>query len=281
MPGLCALLSLTFFLILRVISPRVILFSWLLFALLLALPRLLLLFPSPPRWLLPLLSPLTCPLPRCLGYLLTPPLWLPIWYLYPLLRCLLLRVFFNPVLLPPPLSFLLPWLLLLALSPLPLLLSLPPFLSGVRQLYMGWVWVSLPLLGFPPYSSAATAHSATTSAAWLPADAYSYDPHASAAPPPHADRLDHADERFQEDEHIPLDPSAISLDSARSEYHRMVEYVCSLFPLAADDPPVEPSPRALFESFFAPVTPASQSLAFRWFERVHTTLVEADAYLVM
>ena len=74
---------------------------------------------------------------------------------------------------------------------------------------------------FPPYSSAATA-----SAAWPPTAAYSYDHHASAAPPPHADPLDDADERFPENEHIPLDPSAppLSLDSAWSEYRRMVEY---------------------------------------------------------
>ena len=34
---------------------------------------------------------------------------------------------------------------------------------------------------------------------------------------------------------------------------------------------------ALFESFFAPAVPASQSLAFNWFNRVRTTLVETDA----
>ena len=105
---------------------------------------------------------------------------------------------------------------------------------------------------FPPYSSAATAFSAPASSAWPPAAAYPYDLLASAAPPPHEDPLDDADERFPEDEHLPLDPSAppLSLDSTRSEYRRMVEYVCGLFPHAAGVPPVAPPPRALFESFF-------------------------------
>ena len=132
---------------------------------------------------------------------------------------------------------------------------------------------------FPLYSSAATAHSATTSAAWPPASTYSYDPHASAAPPPHADPLDDHEEQFPEDERIPLDPSAppLSLYSARSEYRRMVAYICGLFLLVSGVPPVDPPPRALFESFFAPVPPASQSLAFNWFERVCTALIDADA----
>ena len=92
----------------------------------------------------------------------------------------------------------------------------------------------------------------------------------SAAPHPPADPLDDADDRFPEDEHISLDPSAppLSLDSTWSEYRHMVEYICGLFPQAAGVPPVAPPPRGLFESFLAPVTPASQSLAFNWFERV-------------
>ena len=45
---------------------------------------------------------------------------------------------------------------------------------------------------------------------------------------------------FPDDEHIPLDRSAapLLLDSARSEYRRMIEYVCGLFPHAAGVPPV-------------------------------------------
>ena len=84
---------------------------------------------------------------------------------------------------------------------------------------------------------------------------------------------------FPDDEHIPLDRSAppLLLESALSEYRRMIEYVCGLFPHAAGVPLVVPPPRALFESFFAPVAPASQSLVFDWFEQVRTALVEVDA----
>ena len=57
----------------------------------------------------------------------------------------------------------------------------------------------------------------------------------------------------------------------------MVEYISGLFPMASGVPPVEPPPRALFESFFAPVPPASQSLAFNWFECVRTALIDANA----
>ena len=72
-----------------------------------------------------------------------------------------------------------------------------------------------------------------------------------------------------------MDPSAppLSLDSARSEYRRMIDYVCSLFPQAAGVPPSAPPPRALFESFFAPAAP---SINFNWFDRVRTALVDAD-----
>ena len=81
--------------------------------------------------------------------------------------------------------------------------------------------------------------------------------------PPHVDPFDDP-----EDERFPLDPSAppLSLDSARSEYRRMIKYICSLFPQASGVPPVDPPPRALFESFFAPIPPASQLWAFNWFE---------------
>ena len=100
----------------------------------------------------------------------------------------------------------------------------------------------------------------------------------SAAPPPSADPLADEDERFPDDDQVPLDPSAppLSLDSARSEYRRMIEYICGLFPRAADVPPSAPLPRALFESFFAPVAPATPSLNFNWFDRARTALMDAD-----
>ena len=58
------------------------------------------------------------------------------------------------------------------------------------------------------------------------ASAYPYDPYAPSAP------LADEDERFPDGIPNPLDPSAppLSLDSARSEYRRMIDYVCWLFP---------------------------------------------------
>ena len=37
----------------------------------------------------------------------------------------------------------------------------------------------------------------------------------------------------------------------------MIEYICGLFPQAVGVPPVDPPPRALFESFFAPAPDSS------------------------
>ena len=81
--------------------------------------------------------------------------------------------------------------------------------------------------------------------------------------------------------HPPLDPSAppISLDSYRSEYRRMFEYICGLFPQAVGVPPVAPLPRALFESFFAPAPQSHSPLAFNWFERVSQALMDLDSRL--
>ena len=52
----------------------------------------------------------------------------------------------------------------------------------------------------------------------------------------------------------------------------MIDYVCGLFPQAVDPPP-----RALFESFFAEAPQAQTPLAFNWFERVRTLLIDADS----
>ena len=144
---------------------------------------------------------------------------------------------------------------------------------------MGWVWVSLLLLGFPPspfYLSASTA-SAVATFAWPPT--YPPDPYAPSAPLASTDPLADEDERFPDDIPNPLDPSAppLSLDSACSEYRRLIDYVCGLFPQAAGVPPSAPPPRALFESFFAPAAPATPSLNFNWFDRVRTALVDADS----
>ena len=57
----------------------------------------------------------------------------------------------------------------------------------------------------------------------------------------------------------------------------MIDYICGLFPQAAGVPPSAPPLRALFESFFAPAAPATPSLQLNWFDRVRTSLVEADS----
>ena len=56
-----------------------------------------------------------------------------------------------------------------------------------------------------------------------------------------------------------------------------MDYVCGLFLQAAGVPPSAPPPRALFESFFAPVAPATPSLNFNWFDRVWTALKDVDS----
>ena len=59
----------------------------------------------------------------------------------------------------------------------------------------------------------------------------------------------------------------------------MIEYICSLFPQAVGVPPVDPPPRALFESFFAPAPHSQPSLTFNWFARVQLALIDADSCL--
>ena len=137
-----------------------------------------------------------------------------------------------------------------------------------------------PSSGVPPSplgSSAAHAYAAATPApapAWPPA--YPPDPYAPSAPLASSDPLADDDGHFPDDVHDPLDPSAppLSLDSARSEYRRTIDYVCDLFPQAAGVPPSAPPPHALFESFFAPSAP---SIQLNWFDRVRTSLVELDS----
>ena len=132
------------------------------------------------------------------------------------------------------------------------LLRLLPFLSRVISWCMGWVWVSLLLLGLP------------LPASWHPTSAHPPDTFVPATPHASTDPLADEDERFPDDVHGLLDPSAppLSLDSARSEYRRMIDYVCGLFLQAAGAPPSAPPPHAWFESFFAPVAPATPSINF-------------------
>ena len=63
-------------------------------------------------------------------------------------------------------------------------------------------------------------------------------------------------------------------DSARAEVRRMSQYLVDLFPQA----PLPP--RALFEEFFAAAPSPHQPVFLSWFERVRSTLSEADARIV-
>ena len=63
-------------------------------------------------------------------------------------------------------------------------------------------------------------------------------------------------------------------DSVRAEVRRMYQYLVDLFPQAAGSSQAPPPPRALFEEFFAA---PHQPVFLAWFERVHSTLSEADS----
>ena len=123
-------------------------------------------------------------------------------------------------------------------------------------------WGSHPPMGFP-----------------LAAPGFTADPPPASFSAPFAlDLFSDPEDRFPEDDHQ-YDPSAPPLpsDASRSEYRRMIEYVLGLFPQASGAPPTAPPPRDLFESFFATASPSPPSLAFNWFDRVRTALVDADA----
>ena len=133
----------------------------------------------------------------------------------------------------------------------------------------------------PPYLSAPTAPATLHAPACPPASAPAYDPYDFAYSVPRPDEFVDPDERLPDEDHPPVDPLApsLSLDSYRSEYRRMFEYVCGLFPQAVGVPPVELPPRARFESFFAPLPQSLSPLAFNWFERVRQALMDADSRL--
>ena len=141
-----------------------------------------------------------------------------------------------------------------------------------------------PPSGVPPYSvtSAAFTYPAAPpapapqppAAAWpqpYPPAPFAHLSHGAAADP-------YVDDDDPGNVHDPLDHSAppLGLESARSEYRRMIDYICGLFPQAVGVPPSAPPPRALFESFFAPAAPATPSVQLNWFDRVRTSLLEAD-----
>ena len=113
--------------------------------------------------------------------------------------------------------------------------------------------------------------------------ATAFDPHAPASAPRCEDPLSDSEDRPLEDDVAFADPSAppLSLDSSRSEYHRMAEYIRGLFPQAAGVPPSAPPPRALFESFFTASAPSLPTLNFNWFDRVRQALTSADSHMAV
>ena len=69
-------------------------------------------------------------------------------------------------------------------------------------------------------------------------------------------------------------------DSVRAEVRRMYQYLVDLFPQAAGLSQAPPPPRALFEEFFAAPPSPHQPVFLAWFERVRSTLSEADSRIV-
>ena len=122
-----------------------------------------------------------------------------------------------------------------------------------------------PSSAFPPFSG----DSATPSApplsefAYPPDDPFApgfADPEASSSAAP-----------------VPLPLS----DSARTEVRRMYQYLVDLFPQAAGSSQAPPPPRSLFEEFFATLSSPHRPVFLTWFERVRSTLAEADSCIAV
>ena len=69
-------------------------------------------------------------------------------------------------------------------------------------------------------------------------------------------------------------------DSAHAEVRRMYQYLVDLFPHSAGSSPAPLPPRALFEEFFAAPSSPHQPVFLSWFERVRSTLSDADARIL-
>ena len=68
--------------------------------------------------------------------------------------------------------------------------------------------------------------------------------------------------------------------TARAEVRRMYQYLVDLFPQSAGSSPAPLPPRTLFEEFFAAPPSPHQPMFLSWFERVQSTLSDADARIL-
>ena len=69
-------------------------------------------------------------------------------------------------------------------------------------------------------------------------------------------------------------------DSALAEVRRMYQYLVDIFPQSAGSSPAPLPPRALFEEFFAAPSSPHHPVFLSWFERVRSTLSDADARIL-
>ena len=123
-----------------------------------------------------------------------------------------------------------------------------------------------PSAAFPPLSGPSAAPSAP------PLSDFDYGPEDPFAP----GFGDH-DASGAPDPETPAPPPLS--DSEQAEVRRMYQYLVDLFPQSAGTSQAPLPQRALFEEFFAAPSP-HQPVFLSWFERVRSTLSDADARIV-
>ena len=126
-----------------------------------------------------------------------------------------------------------------------------------------------PSSAFPPLSGASAAPSAP------PLSNFDYGPDGLFAPgfvDPDASGA------VAPDPEAPASPHLS--DSARAEVRWMYQYLVDIFLQAAGSSQAPPSPQTLFEEFFAVPSSPHHPVFLIWFERVRSTLSEADARIV-
>ena len=133
---------------------------------------------------------------------------------------------------------------------------------GSASAFFGFASAPGSSSGLPPLFAAPPSASAPPPSAFAFAPDDPFDPGFSdlAAPAPEA-----------------LPPPSVP-ESVCAEVRHMYQYLVDLFPQAAGSPP---PPRALFEDFFSPTSASHQPVYLSWFERVRSTLSEADTRLAL